>query len=103
MMVEFNVIMKGKHCKFKIENKVIYMASENTGGHLIELGKPLELKRKVLMSRNRLPSIFVDFIKAWRQEDIERVSKMETDKEMAEDMMYDFKLMGHEVLNQDAV
>lgn len=102
-MVEFGVIMKGKHCVFKIENKVIFMMAENTGGHLIELGKPLELKRKVLLSRNKLPSIFIEFIKAWKQEDIARVAKMETDKEMAEDMIKDFRLEGHEVLSKDGL
>lgn len=97
-MVEFNIIMKGKHCKFKIDKKIIYMMAENTGGHLIKLGKPLELKRNVIMSRNKLPKLFSDFINAWKQEDIIRVSKMNTDEEMAEDMKNDFKLMGYEVL-----
>ena len=47
-MVEFKVIMKGKLCLFKIQNKEIYMQSENTGGHLIKLGNPLTLKKKVI-------------------------------------------------------
>jgi len=102
-MEEFNVIIKGKVCRFRIEDKEIYMMSENTGGHLIKLGKPLELKRNALMSRNKMPAMFMDFIKAWKQEDIERVSKMETDLEMSEDMKNDFKLMGYEILEQDGV
>jgi len=98
-MNEFTVVMKGKVCKFKIEDKVIFMMAENTGGHLIRLGRPLELKRNVLMSRNKMPPIFMEFIKSWKQEDVEKVSKMETDKEMVEDMIKDFKLAGHEIIS----
>jgi len=97
-MEEFSVIMKGTLCKFGIDNKEIYMMAENTGGHMIKLGRPLELKRKVLMSRNTLPAIFTDFIKAWTPEDLAKVAKMTSDHEMIEDMKKDFKLAGHEVL-----
>ncbi len=102
-MVSFNVIMKGKICQFKIKDKEIYMMAENTGGHLIKLGKPLELKKKALMSRNKMPQMFMDFINAWKPEDIKRVSKMGTDKEMADDMKEDFRLMGYEILDSDGV
>lgn len=102
-MGEFSVIMQGSLCKFKIEDKVIYMMTESTGGTMIKLGRPLELKKKVLMSRNKLPAIFTDFIKSWKQEDIERVSKMETDEEMIEDMKIDFRLLGHEVLEKNGI
>lgn len=102
-MEEFGVIMKGKYCQFRINEKVIFMMAENTGGHWIKLGKPLELKRNVLLSRNKLPQIFMEFIKSWKQEDIEKVSKMKTDKEMAEDMKKDFRLDGHEVLEKNGV
>ncbi len=102
-MEQFNVIMKGKMCQFKIEDKVIFMMAENTGGHLIRLGKPLEIKKEALMSRNKMPKMFMDFIAAWKKEDIERVSKMETDKEMIDDMKNDFKLMGYEIIKEDGV
>lgn len=102
-MEEFNVIMKGKVCRFRIEDKVMYMMAENTGGHLIKLGRPLEIKKNALMSRNKMPQMFFDFINAWKPEDIEKVSKMETDKEMADDMKSDFKMMGYEILSEDGV
>jgi len=102
-MEEFNCIIKGKVCRFRVEDKNIYMMSENTGGHLIKLGKPLELKKNAIMSRNKLPKMFMDFIAAWKQEDILRVSMMETDKEMADDMKADFKLMGYEILENNGV
>lgn len=97
-MGEFTVIMKGSVCKFKIEDKIIYMMTEGTGNTMVKLGRPLELKKNVLMSRNKLPKIFMDFIKSWKQEDIDKVAKMESDEEMIEDMKTDFRLMGHEVL-----
>lgn len=103
-MVEFGAIMKGKVCKFKIEKKIIYMMSENTGGHLIKLGEPLELKKNALMPRkNKMPQMICDFIKAWKQEDIDNVAKMESDKEMLEDMKKDFKLMGYEILKENGI
>jgi len=97
-MASFKAILKGVICEFKIEDKVLYMASEATGGVLLKLGRPLELKREVLMSRNTFPAVFIEFIKAWKPEDIEKVSKMETDEEMIEDMKKDFKLDGYEIL-----
>ena len=74
------------------------MQSENTGGHMIKLGNPLGLKKQVLLSRNKMPKFFMDFINSWKQEDIEKVAKMETDKEMVDDMIKDFKLSGHEII-----
>lgn len=97
-MPEFKVIMKGKVCQFKIENRELFMMSENTGGNLIRLGNPLTLKKEVRSSRNKMPKFFMDFINSWSQEDIEKVSKMETDEEMLEDMKNDFKLMGYEII-----
>ena len=102
-MVEFKVIMKGKLCMFKIENKEIFMMAENTGGHLIKLGHPLEIKRNAIMSRNKMPKFFIDFVNSWKQEDIDKVAKMETDEEMAEDMINDFKLSGHEIIEDNGI
>ena len=102
-MAEFKVLMKGKVCSFKIENREIFMMSENTGGHMIKLGNPLEIKKNAILSRNKMPQFFIDFVNSWKKEDIEKVAKMETDEEMAQDMIDDFKLSGYEILSKDGL
>ncbi len=97
-MEEINFIIKGKFCKIVIDDKLISMQTEETGNALIPLGKPLEIKRELIMSRNKHPQIYYDFVNAWKKEDIEKVAKMETDLEMKEDMLNDFKEMGFEIL-----
>ncbi len=98
MVEEIRCIMKGKYCRFVVKNLVIFMQTENTGDFLIRLGNPKKMKREILMSRNKLPQICVDFVNAWKPEDIEKVSKMKTDKAMIKDMRNDFKEMGFELL-----
>ncbi len=98
MTEELNCNFKGKMIKLLVEDKVIYLQSESTGKHMIRLGRPLEMKKNVLFSRNKMPKICIEFINAWKKEDIDKVAKMETDKEMIEDIKNDFKLEGYEIL-----
>lgn len=98
-MVEFGVIFKdGTTVKFMIKNKDIHMMTEGTGGAWLNLGYPLDIKKKIRDSRNTLPTYFEEFVKSWKQEDIDAVAKMETDEEMANDMIKDFRLAGHEII-----
>lgn len=99
MVNSFTVIQKdGNIIKFMLKNREVHMMSEGTGTVWINMGYPLDMKKKILMSRNKLPSYFEDFIRSWKQEDIDKVAAMNSDEEMAEDMMNDFRIEGHEII-----
>ena len=94
------VSVKGKVCEFNVINREILMKSEHTGNIQINLGNPDNFKKTVLTSRNRFPKFVLDYIDTWKEEDILKVRNMETDKEMEEDMLQDFKELGYEIIKE---
>jgi len=99
-MVQFSVMLKDVLCIFKIEDRVISMNTAGTGDTWFRLGTPENMKKEVLLSRNKAPKILIQFINAWKPEDIEKVAKMTTDEEMMEDMKKDFRMDGHQIIGE---